>query len=72
MMRCRICREPLAFITGTGYLHSSNHKAYIEKEVACHNPRVGRTCPGDESCRRCRGSGKIMVDDHCVQPVNED
>lgn len=66
-MKCNVCGQRLLFIAGKGYLHQ-NGKAYVEKEVPCHDPRVGRRCVGDH-CKRCSGTGKIMIDDHCVQPV---
>lgn len=64
---CSVCHERLQYVPGKGYLHA-NGKAYAEREVACADHFVGRRCGGDD-CKRCGGSGRIMVDDHCVQPV---
>lgn len=66
-MRCRVCGQLLTFFVGKGYLHHDG-KAYVEKEVPCENRLVGRRCAGDD-CKRCRGTGRILIDDHCVQPV---
>jgi RecJ-like exonuclease len=66
-MKCRVCGATLSFYIGKGYLHP-NGKAYVEKEVPCENRLVGRWCVGDD-CKRCGGTGRMMIDDHCVQPM---
>lgn len=66
-MNCRVCRAPLTFVPGKGWLHPDG-RLYVQREVRCHDLKVGRMCAGDH-CRRCSGSGRILIDDHCAQPV---
>lgn len=67
--KCGWCRARLFYVIGYGYSHTDRAGgAYVQKSVPCHNPSAGRQCVGD-ACRRCGGSGQILVDDHCAMPV---
>ncbi len=67
-MICGVCRAPLTFVLGKGWRHP-NGELVVQREVRCHEPPVGRRCAGAD-CKRCKGSGRIMIDDHLSQPVS--
>lgn len=69
MTQCLWCREPLTFTVATGWVHADGN-LYKQREIACNgrSPWSWRRCQGP-TCRRCNGTGRILVDDHCAMPV---